>query len=594
MAFDCQLLDDDNHSLSLSPACIEHENATVMEIFGSLVPNCDTGAWSATTTGWLAAFYIHLILFGVSFLLIGIACLIFLSKRHLAQRFKTKTFIAIDLALAILGFSKVLFFIFDPYGISGYCGRYFACIVFSRILFALGFPSLTAAYTLVFLTLWYSARMRLGRSCIQKWKIIIPLCFIHYFVAVIFEFVGLFGNSYYILFLLISCEVVFTLWGLIVCATFLIGGIRLLQSVNTSVRESSIVSRDVVVTERETMDGRKLYTRSHSTMKLRPRRQHKQALRKVGIITYTSAILGALYSLLGVVQLVMMCMLLFGECEEESNDVSQNSNLWLSLKYVGALIEVLLAILLIYSINDVRPLIVFVKGKLNSCGGRRAISQGTPDGLDDSRKDKSLFQYTSSIKTSSRSSSPVAPNNNSMLPLVVNNGEGISPNGTLVSKLSTAITSTPPPSPLNHALRSPPPPPSTSLQNTTTISPQHTTLSPQHIDLSSQHTASHSTLQDTHATLSPPPSLSSNSHSPSPEDTREDTAHVLPDKCTGQVEVSPLDSNGIDVHETNDHHHINDDINDDVSSAKIPSRNGRTRVTFSKHLPNDNSTPSCD
>lgn len=382
-----------NRNDSLPPSCLDVSNSSVLAIFGAFVPNCITGSWSNITKLWLIGFYLYLTVFALLYLSLAVACVIFLSKRHLAQRFKAKTFIAIDIALAILGFSKVTFFIIDPFGISGYCTHY-SCVVISRLLFAVGFPSLTAAYTLVFLTFWYSARMRLGRSCIQKWRIIIPLCFIHYLVAIIFEFIGAFGNSYYILFLLIACETFFTMWGLMVCCTFLIGGIRLLRSVNTSARQSSIVSRDIVIHDEIKKNGKIIYTRSHSTMKLKPRKQHKQAIRKVAIITYGAAGLGAIYSLLGVIQLVMVSLQLFGECDDSA---SQNSNLWLALKYISGMIEVLLAILLIYSINDVRPFVIFLKKYIVHC---RRVSD------EEKSKGDNIFRYTDSVKTSSRSSSP--------------------------------------------------------------------------------------------------------------------------------------------------------------------------------------------
>lgn len=337
-----------NDSLPLS--CLNLTEFSVPYIMQALLPNCENGSWTSINVAWIAAFYVHTSVFSVLFLLLGIACIVFLCKRHLAQRFKARTFVAIDVALAILGFSKVLFYILDPWGVSGYC-THMACMVISRLLFAVGFPSLTATYTLVFLTLWHSAQMRLGRACVQQWRVIIPLCFIHYIVAIVFELIGAFGGIYPILFLLISCEVVFALWGLFVCATFLVAGIRLLRSVGKSARQSSIVSRDIVTLDKN--------SRSRSTMRLKQKKQHKQAIRKVAIVTYTAAILGALYSLLNLVSLIMLCLTLFGECPSINDQPSQSADLWLALKYVGTGLELCMAVLLLYSINDIRPVVVF-------------------------------------------------------------------------------------------------------------------------------------------------------------------------------------------------------------------------------------------
>ena len=105
------------------------------------------------------------------------------------QRFRVRTFITIDLALITLGISRTLFLILDPWGQSGFC-KHYACIVVSRLLGSLAFPGLTASYTLVFITLWISARIRLrGKSWIQKLKVLVPLCFIHFGVAILFEII---------------------------------------------------------------------------------------------------------------------------------------------------------------------------------------------------------------------------------------------------------------------------------------------------------------------------------------------------------------------------------------------------------------------
>lgn len=345
MELDCEAAND-----SLPLSCLNLTDFSVPSIMQALLPNCKKGSWTSVNVAWIAAFYVHISVFSVLFLLLGVACIVFLCKRHLAQRFKARTFIAIDVALAILGFSKVLFYILDPWGGSGYC-THMACMVISRLLFAVGFPSLTATYTLVFLTLWHSAQMRLGRACVQQWRVIIPLCFIHYIVAIVFELIGAFAGTYSVLFLLISCEAIFAIWGLFVCATFLVAGIRLLRSVGKSARQSSVVSRDVVTLNKN--------SQSRSTMRLRQKKQHKQAIRKVGIVTYTAAILGALYSLLNIVSLIMLCMTLFGECPSINDQPTQSADLWLALKYVGTGLEFCMAILLLYSINDIRPVVVF-------------------------------------------------------------------------------------------------------------------------------------------------------------------------------------------------------------------------------------------
>lgn len=363
---------DCEYNSSSPSACLDLSNDSVFEILSALGPNCNRGAWTPITVPWLVFFYLKLIVFGLLFLVLGILCIVLLFKRHSAQRFKAKTFVAIDVSIAILGFSRFLFFIVDPYGISGFCTHQLACTIISRMLNAVAFPSLTAAYTLVFITLWYSAKMRLGRSCIQHWRIIVPLCFIHYFVAILFEIIGIFG-TYPVVFLLLACEGIFTSWGLFVCVTFLIAGCRLLQTIKTSIRQSSVVSRDrASLKDTRTMTGTSSNgadgeAYSVTRMKLQVKKHHKQAIRKITIITYIAATLGGLYSVLTLVMLIMVCMQLFGECPEEGTAMHHSdTDLWLVLRYVAVILEYLMAILLLYSINDVRPLVKVIS-KVISC-----------------------------------------------------------------------------------------------------------------------------------------------------------------------------------------------------------------------------------
>ena len=410
-------------------SCLDLRNDSVLEILSALAPNCDRGAWSPLTVAWKVFFYLYISVSALLYLLLGIVCMILLFKRHSAQRFKAKTFVAIDVALAILGFSRFLFYIIDPYGISGFCEGHLGCVITSRLLNALGFPSLTAAYTLVFITLWYCAKMRLGRNCIQHWKIIVPLCFIHYFVAIIVEIIGAVG-PYSVVFLLFSCEAIFTLWGLFVCATFLIAGCRLVHSIKHSVRQSSVVCRErTSIKEDNVAAGKPKGTITNSKgstltykvtrMKLQTKARHKQAIRKITIITYIAAVLGGLYSLLTLAQLIMISLQLFGPCpEKDSSTYHSNSNVWLLLKYVSTIIEYSMAILLVYSINDFRPIITWVTKcfHLRSTGIENNEKKSKKNlftySCEETSDSSSAFQFKNKLlKTDTKTSimSPVSP-----------------------------------------------------------------------------------------------------------------------------------------------------------------------------------------
>lgn len=337
------------------PSCLDLQNESATEVLGKLVPSCSNGSnWEPVDQAWVAFFYVHVIVFAGLFLLIGAICTLFLYKHRLTARFaKAQTFIVIDTSLMIMGFSRFLFFILDPYGLSGYC-THLACLVISRLLATLTFPSLTASYTLVFLTLWQSAEVRLGRTCVQDLRIIIPFTLIHYAVAVTVEIIT-FVSPYPAVFAVIVCELFFPLWGMFVCVTFLVAGIRLLKSVRSTARQSSMYCKG-------SMDSAAGTMKSMSMSRLPKMQQHhKQAVRKVSFITYSAAVLGVLYSLLGIVRMGLVIHSLFGACPDNPDLGRANPIVWLGLNYVGGVLELGLAVVLIYSVNDIRPLVKAIR-----------------------------------------------------------------------------------------------------------------------------------------------------------------------------------------------------------------------------------------
>ena len=404
-------------------------NSRVYSIFPLVVPS-NRENWVERTDAYWAFFYIMLVVFGLLYLCLALGCILLLAKRHLAQRFRVRTFIAIDVALMVLGFSRVLFFIVDPWGQSGFCNHY-ACIVVSRLIGALSFPSLTASYTLVLITLWSSARMQLGRTCIQRLKVLIPLCFIHYGVAIAFEILGSIptGNSMTVIFLLIVCESAFSIWGFLVCFSFLISGHRLLKSVERSVRSSSVICKDSPNVTRhqliekskfqnQVQNGRK---RSQSTLKLKYmlREKHQRAVRKVSLITYITVLLGMLYSVVNFVNLTLTCLSLFYGCPGYLNyHTQQHPGVWLTLRYITFVLELLLAVLLTYSISDYQPILNFLCCSMRKVGSR----QPSPtSGLESTTIDSE----STSRHIPSRGSSPVPPRDTKEDELTISNSSNL-------------------------------------------------------------------------------------------------------------------------------------------------------------------------
>lgn len=432
-----------NSTESVSDTCgIKLENITVYDVFGLITPGNKSTAWSERDVTFFVFFYVCLVVFGLLFLSLATLSAFLLWKRHLVQRFVVRTFIAIDVALIVLGVSRFLFYLLDPWGQSGYCVNY-GCTVVSRLLGALVFPSLTASYTLVFTTLWVSAKMQIGRSWVQKYRVFMPICFVHYFVAIVFEIVAaipLPGQPALVTYLLFGCESVFSLWGVIVCVTFIVAGKRLLRTIAIAVKKSSVVCRDTPTLRRHELvnsnndtaprktavDVPVMRRRTQTTLKLKHmvEKRQRRAIRKVVLITYATAIIAIVYSMFNFVLLVLNSVILFntqcpGYLPVGGAGKSLNPGIWLFLQYCGSTIELLLGVLLVYAINDTQPIIKLLRSLVNtSC---ECCRSSATDGSSSSPVNRASPTTTSCVQTTQFS--PTA--NTKLSPLHCSNGNTI-------------------------------------------------------------------------------------------------------------------------------------------------------------------------
>ena len=111
----------------------------------------DTPIWEPRDKIWDRVFLSYSVVFATLNFLLGLLAVFLIIKRK-CIRLKTKTFFAVYTCLAILGFSRALYLAIDPYGVIGWMIDYFPqWTIISRFLSILGFPSLTASYSLVFI-----------------------------------------------------------------------------------------------------------------------------------------------------------------------------------------------------------------------------------------------------------------------------------------------------------------------------------------------------------------------------------------------------------------------------------------------------------
>ena len=351
--------------------------SSAYQILSVLFPS-NSSMWHERTDSWFTLFYLMMFIYSLIFFGLAFACVFLLIKRHLVQRFRVRTFIAIDLALIILGFSRVIFIFLDPWGQQGFC-NHLTCVIISRLLGALAFPSLTASYTLVFITLWISARMHFGRSWIQKIKILIPFSFLHYGVAIVFEIIALLPlyKPMVVIQMLIICEGMYSIWGFLVCFMFMIAGLRLLKTLKTTVKNSSKICIDssninrMGIIARYNLKEKDSPRKEQSTMtKMQDRQstrklshgQLSKSIWKVTLITYITVFLGMIYSCVILFNLVFIVMSIFNDgCLGMIRNKKRYPELWLTFHCVFFTLEVFMSVLLIYTISNTEPLIIMLK-----------------------------------------------------------------------------------------------------------------------------------------------------------------------------------------------------------------------------------------
>ena len=295
--------------------------------------------WSQRTQNWTNAFIASIALRVPFYLLIAGLSVFFLMKR--GARFQAKHFPVIYTCMALLGISRVLFLLLDPYGVLGWIAHgWLPWVMLSRLLAAVGIPSLTASYTLVFLMLWKASDTDVSRQWHRKWKVILSIPLIYFFIALVAAIIA--NTSPYLAIIFpIGCKLFFSIWGMAMCVIYLIAGNRLIRKIKLQTMRSSRVSNT-------DMQQNQLEYRRRINQGIPAR-----AIMKISCITYGTAVLGVIYSLvnLGALALVIyICATCFGR------NGKGDSVMWLCLEICSKILEIMLAFILLYSVTDITRL----------------------------------------------------------------------------------------------------------------------------------------------------------------------------------------------------------------------------------------------
>lgn len=355
MNMDTQFLSTNGSNKS----CLEsidylNRNLHPYETLSLLVP-IDNRVWTERNTTWYTLFKVMIALLGLLYFTVGIVSVILLVRRD-SMRLGMRTFFAVYLSMAILGFSRAAFFALDPFGVLGYISDQFsAWIIVSRFMAALGFPSLVAACTLIILTLIKLANAKPGKQWYECWTYVLTLLVLPYAPALVAEALGHI-NTYSAIFSGIVCETFFVLWGLSICILFLSAGTRLLNTLKNSHRNTTTVSQGHAINQRQSNTSADFTMRDRKTRRI---------ARKIIVITFGTATTGILYSLASAAAVILVLLLTFMDCMGLENRTS--SDAWLAILFANFLTEILFVGFILYSMTDISLLLCFFKHLLLCC-----------------------------------------------------------------------------------------------------------------------------------------------------------------------------------------------------------------------------------
>ena len=312
--------------------------------------------WQKQSDVWRLLFILFTAIYGFLYLKLGILCVVLIIKKNSA-RLPTKTFVVIYSCLAILGLSRALVLVLDPFGIVGWIMKPFPYWnIISRMIGALGFPSVAAAYTLVFLTLYKAAEISASRFWLQNLRVVISIALVHYVVAIMAEAIA-HAAPYPAIISVLICEGCFVLWGILIGIFYLFAGGRLRRKLKGQC--TRVVVRSLSRLERRPPVG---------LMEEELRRHYKriaQTVRKIALISYGTAILGILYAAVSAAALVATSLFVFEDCTGLNKP--GDPVVWLTITVISRSLEIPLAYVMLYSVTDVRGVLGTIKQLFLCC-----------------------------------------------------------------------------------------------------------------------------------------------------------------------------------------------------------------------------------
>ena len=189
------------------------------------VPN-----WEEARELWGIAWEFHWIGFGVAFSVLAITSLIALVQAHKKRGFGRKPFVlAIHSLLLFLGVTRALYLLIDPYeskqngiGIPRWVAQF---------LFNIAFPCLTSSFGLIFIVFLRVSKLRLVPKSLNA-RVLVAVILFHFALVLVADIAAAIDYENVVI-LLIICQLFFIIWGLLMSATFIYSGLKVIYQAKT-------------------------------------------------------------------------------------------------------------------------------------------------------------------------------------------------------------------------------------------------------------------------------------------------------------------------------------------------------------------------
>ena len=181
--------------------------------------------WPVAKQLWGIAWEFHWVGFGVLFSILAVRSFLVLAQVKTSQGFGRKPlFIAINALLFSLGATRALFLLLDPYS-SGDNGFKIPAWG-SKLFYGISFPCLTSSFCLIHLAFLEVAKIQVGSKRLQSVRFLGGIITAHFVIVITAETTTAIKPKFAPL--LIACQSFFILWGLVLSASFIYSGLKVM------------------------------------------------------------------------------------------------------------------------------------------------------------------------------------------------------------------------------------------------------------------------------------------------------------------------------------------------------------------------------